>query len=225
MIDVAIPPAWKRQWDELTTQLRDPFKLRVAMLSAVAGFGLLGIYRPMSSDISILRRDLKLAKERLGMVREIDQLRTARAKLLENFPEHGDINFWTEYVLSGVRECGVSLRTRESSFRKTKVGKLQGVYFDLEVTGSFEQIHALLAWIESNKFFARVVKLRMKSDEETIESKLMVATLVSQHAPKKAPAGAAGSKQAKTGEAQIGEARTGEAQTKAPVSEDAKHGY
>jgi hypothetical protein len=113
MLDVAIPPTLKRQWDDLVTQFRDPFKLRVAMLSAVAAFGLLVIYRPMSSEIAILRRDLKNATERLGMVREVERLRTTRAKLLENFPEHGDINFWTEYLLTGIRDSGVSLRTLE----------------------------------------------------------------------------------------------------------------
>jgi hypothetical protein len=187
MLDVAIPQAWKQQWDDLIAHFRDPFKLRVAMLSAVAAVGLLGIYRPMSSEIGILRRDLKSATERLGMVREIERLRGSRTMLLENFPEHGDINFWTEYLLTGIRESGVSLRTLESNFRKTKVGKLQGVYFDLEIAGSFEQIHKLLRWIESNVYFGRVLKLRLKSEPDSIAGKLTVATLVSLQAPKKAP--------------------------------------
>src|SRR5262245_48731360 len=110
MLDVAVPAEWKRQWNDFVVHFQDPFKLRVTMLSAVAAVGLLGIYRPLTSEIGILRRDLKIAQDRLGMIHEIEHLRAARVKLLENFPEHGDVNFWSEYLLANIRESGVNLR-------------------------------------------------------------------------------------------------------------------
>jgi hypothetical protein len=185
VLDVAIPPGWKQQWDDLVRRLHDPFALRVTVLSAVVGFGLLGVYRPMSSDITILRRDLKTAEDRLSLVREVEQLRATRAKLLAHLPPSGDINFWTEYLLGGIRDSGVVLRTLESAYRKTKVGALQGVYFDVDVAGTYEQLHALVSWIESNEYFSRIVKLRFKSEEELVECRLTLAVLVAPPATKK----------------------------------------
>jgi len=182
MLDVAVPPQWKRQWEDLQVQLRDPFKLRVTILSVVAGLGLLGVYRPMSAEIAIVRRDLKVAEDRLALVRQIEQLRSTRTKLLENLPTNGDINFWSEYLMGGIRDSGVSLKTLESSYRKTKVGKLQNVYFDLEIAGSFEQIHKLLSWLESDKYVSRVAKLRLKAERHSVEGRLAISVLVAQGA-------------------------------------------
>jgi hypothetical protein len=178
MLDIAVPAEWKRQWNDFVVHFQDPFKLRVTMLSIVVAVGLLGIYRPMNAEIAILRRDLKIAQERLTMIKEIDHLRSVRVKLLENFPERGEVNFWSEYLLGLIRQAGVHLRTLDSSLRKTKVGKLQGAYFDIEVSGRYDQIHSLISSIETSKYFARIVKMRFKSDNTGIEGKVTLAVLV-----------------------------------------------
>jgi len=184
VLDVTVPPQWKRQWEDLRVQLRDPFKLRVTVLSIVAGLGLLGIYQPMSADLSIMRRDLKVAEDRLALVRQIEQLRSTRAKLFENLPQDGDINFWSEHLLAGIRESGVVLKSFENSYHKTKVGKLQNVYFDLEVAGSFEQIHTLISWIETNEYMARIAKLRLKAERNNLDGRFSVSVLVAQGNPR-----------------------------------------
>ena len=178
MLDVAVPSQWKRQIEDLQVQLRDPFKLRVVVLALVAGLGLVGVYRPMSAELAIVRRDLKAAEDRLALVRQIEQLRTSRAKLLENLPQSGDINFWSEFLLGGIRDSGVILKTLESSYRKTKVGKLQNVYFDIETAGTFEQMYRLIAWLETEKYATRLTKLRIKGEHERIEARFAVSVLV-----------------------------------------------
>ena len=185
MLDIAVPPQWKRQWEDLLVQLRDPFKLRVTVVGGIAAVGLMAIYQPLSAEIKIVSRDLKVAEDRLTLVRETDQLRKARSKLLENLPADGDINFWSEHLLSGIRESGVVLKTLDSSYRKTKVGKLVGAYYDIEVAGTSQQIHSLMGWIEANKYFSRIVKLRFKAEREAVDGKMTVAVLV---APEKSPA-------------------------------------
>jgi len=205
MLEVAVPPAWKKQWDDLLVQLRDPFKLRVTVVGAIAAAGLLGIYRPLSAEITIVRRDLKVAEDRLALVREIDGLRKVRTKLLENLPESCDINFWSAHMLTGIRESEVSLKTLDSSYRKTKVGKLMGAYYELEVAGTFQQIHSLVSWIESNKYFSRVVKVRFKGEKAGVEGKLTVAVLVAAEKSKAAKESAAKANAAKTSGAKADE--------------------
>jgi hypothetical protein len=187
VLDVAVPPQWKRQWEDLQVQLRDPFKLRVTVLGFVAGLGMMGIYQPMSADLSVTRRDLKAAEDRLALVRQIDQLRSTRAKLYENLPENGDINFWSEHLLAGIRDSGVILKGFENSYHKTKVGKLQNVYFDLDLSGSFEQIHKLITWIETHKYMARIAKLRLKAEHDNLEGRLSVSVLVAGGNPRGKP--------------------------------------
>ena len=223
MLEVAVPPQWKRQWDDLLVQLRDPFKLRITVVGAIAAVGLLAIYRPLSAEITILRRDLKVAEDRLALIREIDALRKVRGKFLENLPADGDINFWSAHLLTGIRESGVNLKTLDSSYRKTKVGKLQGVYYDLEVGGTFQQIHTLVSWIEANKYFSRVVNLRFKGEDEGIHGKLTIAVLVAPEKSKAAKPGTYAKDGAKTGaEKQAGASKGGAADESA--APDARHG-
>jgi len=179
-METGIPPEWKEQWDELIKQLQDPFKLRMTTLGIVVAIGFMAIYRPMDAQVQVLRRDLKTAQQRQASIQQVENLRKRRLDLLENLPEHGTLNFWQEYFLAGIRDSGVDLRALESMPKKTKMGDLQVVYLDIEAEGSYDDLFKLLAWIEDNEWFTRVIRMRLKGKNGRIESKFTVAILVSQ---------------------------------------------
>ena len=106
-------------------------------------------------------------------------------------------------LLSGIRESGVVLKTLDSSYRKTKVGKLVGVYYEVEVAGTSKQIHSLVGWIESNKYFARIVKLRFKADEDVVDGKMTVAVLVAEKSAAKPKLLSGGNPQIPEGDAPV----------------------
>lgn len=179
-MELGISPEWKRQIDDVVVQLRDPFKLRLTAIAVVCliGFGI--IYRPLSNDLTTLRRDLAAAQERERMIEHVEKLRSIRDRIHKLFPEKGDVNFWSEYFLEGTRTAGVQLRALESKVRPQKAGGLQGVYFDLEVDGTYRQIHDFITWLEKSPWFARIITLKLKNKDGKLESRITVAVMAMQ---------------------------------------------
>ncbi len=180
MIETGIPPEWKEQWNELVEQLQDPVKLRLVILGIAAAIGFFGMYRPMDNKITEARREVGAGRARLDVVRQVESLRTKRAELRENFPEHPSINFWTEHFLGGIRDAGVALSGLESLPKRIKIGAFQVVYFNITVNGRYEQVHELLYWVENNRWYSRVVRMNFKKRADRIEAKLTVAVVVEQ---------------------------------------------
>lgn len=178
MLDTSIPQEWKDQWQTIVEHLRDPLKLRIATLSVVTLVGMAIVYKPMSDHIAIQRRELKAARDRLNTVRQIETLRATKSRLLTSLPPTGDANFWTEHYLDGIRESGVQLRHFEARPRtKIHVGTFQGLELDIEVEGTYHKIFKLLAWIEHNQWFARILEVRFKKDPTSVMAMINVAII------------------------------------------------
>jgi hypothetical protein len=177
-MEAGIPPQWKAQWEQVATQLQDPFKLRIVTLGAVALLGFFAAYRPMDTKIQVLRRDLKAAQQRLATIRQVEQLRATRLKLLESLPEDATLNFWQQHFLVGIREANVQLRALESLPKKQKMGDFQVFYLEIEADGEYAQIHKLVSWIENSRWFTRIIRVQAKGKHGTIQAKMTVAVLV-----------------------------------------------
>jgi hypothetical protein len=179
-MELGISPEWKRQIDDVVVQLRDPFKLRITSVAVVCILGFGTIYHPLDRDLTALRAELTAARTRESLVEHVEKLRAGRARILKLFPEKGDINFWSEYFLDGTRKTGVQLRSLESKIRPQKAGKLQGVYLDLEVDGSYKELHDFVAWVEQSQWFTRIIHLKMKNKDGKIEARITAAVMADQ---------------------------------------------
>ena len=179
-MELAISPEWKRQFDDIVVQLRDPFKLRLSVIGLVCliGFGL--IYRPYNNDLATYRQDLAKAQTREALVEHVEKLRAARTKILKLFPQKGDVNFWTEYFLTGIRDSGVQLRALETKVRPQKAGKLQGLYLEIEADGSYESLYKLVTWIEQSAYFTRIIHIKFKAKDGRIEARITAAVMAEQ---------------------------------------------
>ncbi len=179
-MDTGIPPEWKKQWEQVVEQLRDPFKLRVTALLIVFAAGFLAVYRPINQEIMILGRQLEGAKDRLATIEKVDLLRARRARLRARIPQTPTINFWSEHLIGGVRESGVMLRSLETHPQKIKIGDLQAMYIDIEVEAQSDQLYHLVRWLEASKWMIRIIRFRFKKEPDSVVAKLTVAILVSQ---------------------------------------------
>lgn len=178
MLELEIPPRWKEQWKQIAVHLQEPLKLQVAALSVVTLVGLGVVYRPLANRIENLRKELKSTAERVTTADRFHDVRTLRRALLAQLPENGDMNFWTEYYLRGIRDSGVKLRTLEARPKKAKFGSLQSAELKVEVEGRYESVQSLVAWIEENEWFSRITKLRVAKRPDTLEVQMRVAILV-----------------------------------------------
>lgn len=177
MIETGIPPEWKEQWEQGLEQLEDPLKLKFISLGLVVAIGFFAVYRPFDDDIRILKRQISEQQSRAAMIQKVEALEKTRASMLGKIPENGNVNFWTEYLIGGVRESGVVLTTLESDIKKLKIGHFQPVQFKIEVEGTYPEIYRLIAWIEEGEWFARVSRMRFRKRTHTIEAALTVAVL------------------------------------------------
>jgi hypothetical protein len=179
MIETGIPPEWKEQWEQAIEQLEDPLKLKLVSIGIVLLAGFFAVYRPLDAEIALLRRDLAVQEARSATIRQVESMQATWRQLMRPIPEHGDVNFWTEYILASVQESGVVLRALESDIKKLKIGDLQAVYFKVEVEGQYHEVYDLVERLETGKWYARILRLRVKKRTRSIEAVLTVNVMAS----------------------------------------------
>ena len=174
----------KENWEQVSRELQDPKKMRCTVLIGVAVLGLGLLYKPKSDQISHLRKEIRIEEKREKYIKEVELLRGKRESLLKRFPPGGTVNFWTEYLLSGVREANVKLRDFEPKYqKKKKAGDFLANEIKMEVEGSYENIIGFLIWLETNEWFMRVLRLRFEDSPGGVLAKLRLAILAEK--PKK----------------------------------------
>jgi Type II secretion system (T2SS), protein M subtype b len=142
----------------LKRRLRDPLQLRLFLGCGMLGSWCLVVYSPLSDGIEEAKRERTLAVAHLTMARDIEALRVQDAKYKPRLPTGTDPNEWVEYLLGGVRKSPIRLLKLEpQSLRKH--GPYDVVVVRIEAQGSFADLTALLAWIETNPRLLRVDSL------------------------------------------------------------------
>ena len=142
----------------LGRRLRDPLQLRIilgaALLSAWYGF----VYVPMSGRIEQVAKNRAQVEAHLVLARDIEALRRTAEVFKDRLPAHTDTNEWVEYLLAGVRKFPVKLlRLEPQGIRKH--GPFDVVLLQVELQGEFQDLDAVLAWLEVNPRFLRVDSL------------------------------------------------------------------
>jgi hypothetical protein len=169
--------AAKAQLLRIAQELRDPQKLRFATLGLLAA--VLGLVYYQSTDtMGTLRTQLKKEQERGRLIEETQVLRTTEVALNNRFPPNGTVNFWTEYLLRGVRESKLNLLNLEPTRQENKqYGRFQGVQIRMEVEGSYRDVYRLVAWIEGGQWPVRVIRIQMKAGSKASVAEMTLAVL------------------------------------------------
>ena len=108
------------------------------------------VYWPLSNDIAETQTRLGTAQKRLQLTRDIESLRIQFKRCQPRLSEKPDTNEWVQYLLSGLRKLPVQLHAMD--FKPLKeVGPYKAIALRIEVEGSFDDLHAVLCWLETNK--------------------------------------------------------------------------
>ncbi len=167
----------KAQLRRIALELRDPQKLRFATLGLMA-IVLALVYYNQTDTITTLRVQLKREQERGRLIEETQVLKTTGAALDNRFPKNGTVNFWTEYLLVGVRESKLNLVNLEPKRQeKQELGRFQGVEIRIEVEGSYRDVFRLVAWIERGQWPVRVLRVHVKDGSKGVVGEMTLAVL------------------------------------------------
>ena len=174
MADTGKNPALKTQ---LLERLRDPKQLRACLTGVMLAVGYLGIYMPLSADIEQTTAKLAAEKKQLDLAHDIEHLRAQYAKLKKRLPKKTDVNEWVEYVLSGSRRFPLRLVTLDKNPVR-EVGPYKAVVLRLEFEGTFPDMNAFLAWLETNERLMRVDSVRIQPHRSNNGSLVMQITVL-----------------------------------------------
>ena len=139
----------------LRTRLKDPLQLRLFIGGGLAAAWYVGVYMPASSGIAEATRAKSASTAHAVVAREIQALRGETAKFRDRLPSGTDPNEWVEYVLAGLRDRPVRLLKLEPKGTR-KHGPFSVVILQIDLSGKFADLDAVLAWIEDNPRLFRI---------------------------------------------------------------------
>jgi Tfp pilus assembly protein PilO len=147
--------------ENLKRRLRDPLQLRLILgVGMLAGWASL-VYLPISDGIEQAVQDRARAAAHSAVARDIEALRIQDAKYKARLPTATDPNEWVEYLLGGLRNSAVRLLKLEPQILR-KHGPYDVVVVRIEAQGSYNDLSALLAWIETNPRLLRIDSLTLQ---------------------------------------------------------------
>jgi hypothetical protein len=161
----------------LLKRLRDPVQLRALLtgVMVVVGYGI--IYLPLDGDIAETKARLAKEQKRLGLARDIEQLRAQFNSFKKRLPEKPDPNEWVQYLLEGIRGFPVNLVALNTDPLK-EVGPYKAVVLRMHLEGSFQGLNAMLRWLEMNQRLCRVDSVRIVAHTKDKGLRVMQLTLL-----------------------------------------------
>lgn len=169
---------------QLLAHLREPKKLLIVTLGVLALLGVGGVYHPLSSRIQDLEREIASEKQRHEYIADIDKLRSTLTLYRKHLPEKVDVNWWAKYLLTGIRESGMKLRTFEPrEKRKVRLGRFRGLVLRIELEGRYENLLKFIAGLERNQTIVRITQIRLQKRPRGVSANLEIAVLTSRRKP------------------------------------------
>ena len=143
-------------------RLRDPLQLRLALVFSSLMVWYVGVYSPISGRMDATLSELSKSEKQLGVLREIEALRSQAAKFRDRIPTKTDPNEWVEYMLGGIRKYPPLKLLKLESQGMKKHGPFNVMILRIEIQGEFADLDGLLGWIETNARLFRIDSVTLK---------------------------------------------------------------
>lgn len=161
---------------QLREHLRNPLKLKIAVLGVGLAMGMLAAISPLNAKIEELQRRAGAEKRRQKVLSQIVDLRAQRERYRARLQDGKDVNDWVQYVLAGTRAHGVKLHEMQPK-PNVSVGPYQGVVLQFEVQGEFRRLANFVDWLEHGERIVRLNALRMEKEPHALILKLVMVGL------------------------------------------------
>lgn len=161
--------------------LSNPLKLRLTTVVALIALAVVVIYMPLSKRIQISRKLLADERERNEKISDVEKLRKRARMYRDRIDERSDTNEWVRYILDGLQNYKVRLRTMELNEPK-RVGPYLAVAFSMEIEGMYSELKAYVKWLEMTDRMLRLDSVRFEKRPDSLIMKVIVLGLVPKNA-------------------------------------------
>jgi hypothetical protein len=140
---------------QLLERLHDPFQMRIMVTALIVGLGYGAVYWPLSNDVAETQGRLAIAQKRLQLTKEIVALRTEFKRCQPRLSSKPETDEWIQHLLGGLRTMPVNLINMD--FRPAReVGPYKAIVLRIQIEGTFQDLHNVLSWLETNERLYRV---------------------------------------------------------------------
>jgi Tfp pilus assembly protein PilO len=181
-MDVGIDKAKLLHYKEITAKhLSNPVKLRLTTVFLLVALAIGMIYMPLSNRLQEARKQLANERERNKKITDINKLRKCMNMYRNRIGEHSDTNEWVQYILDGLQNYKVRLRTMESH-EPRRVGPYNAVSLSMEIEGTYAELKAIIRWLDMTKRILRIDSMRFEKRPDNLLMKIIVLGLVPKNA-------------------------------------------
>jgi Tfp pilus assembly protein PilO len=181
-MDVGIDKAKLLHYKEIAMRhLSNPVKLRLTTIFLLVALAIGTIYMPLSKRIQEARKQLADERERNKKITDIDKLSKCMNMYRNRIDKHSDTNEWVQYILDGLQNFKVRLRTMESH-EPRRVGPYRTVTLSMEIEGKYADLKAFIRWLDTTERMLRIDSMRFEKRPANLLMKVIVLGLVPKNA-------------------------------------------
>jgi Tfp pilus assembly protein PilO len=152
-------PARSGPINAILRQLSHPFKLKLALSTAMVTVWYFVFFSPLSERVAATTSRVVLERKRVATAREIDRLKKSLAPY-RDLAGSGDVHELMRHVIQHLRST--PLRLTDLKPEKPKdLGPYEAIGLKLNLEGAFDDMDQFLGWIEAEKRLFRIDSIRL----------------------------------------------------------------
>jgi len=150
---------------QVLSLLRNPTRLRLALSAAILLSWYFGVYSPTSEYMTLASTRTDSERKRAVTAREIEKLRSILNPCQDRIPDQSGLNELIQYVMAHVRTLPINLIDLKPGKVKD-LGPYDNLNLRLQFESTYEDLDALLRWVETNQRLLRVDTLKIELGKE-----------------------------------------------------------
>ena len=162
---------WRQELQQLSEQLRDPIRMRLAVAFVTIVILLFGISDPLHGRTRKARRSLNELRQRVSTAEEVLLLRASMEDVRSRILQGEGSDPVTDFFMQLLRQSPVDLNQINVEAAQ-RLGPLYSVRTTIDLSGSYEELNEVLHLIESQPELLRIESLQIspsdRSDAEPI---------------------------------------------------------
>jgi len=159
-------PAKSSLQRQLLTLLRNPTRLRLALSAVILLSWYFGYYSPISEHMAQAAAQTNSEHKRAVTAREIERLRSILNPCQERIPNHSGLNELIQFVMEHVRKLPINLMDLKP-VKVKDLGPYDNIGLRLQFESTYEDLDALLQWVETNQRLLRIDTLKVDPAKES----------------------------------------------------------